>query len=60
MHVLDGSKPILVVSRADGGDWCFLCGDGDHDDASSVRAVVEKKVSTKLSTSPLGAFSEEV
>ena len=25
-HVVEGTRPVLYVTRAD-GDWCFLCGD---------------------------------
>jgi hypothetical protein len=39
VHVLENSKPVLLVSRADGGEWCFLCGDTNHNDVSSIRAV---------------------
>lgn len=38
IHVYDDSKPVLLVSRAD-GDWCFLCGDEHEDTASSYRVV---------------------
>ena len=37
-HVFDGSRPILLVSRAD-GDWCFLCGGFHQDNASDYRVV---------------------
>lgn len=29
VHVLDGHRPVLLVSRAD-DDWVYLCG-GEHD-----------------------------
>ena len=37
-HVFDHSRPVLLVSRAD-GDWCFLCG-GTHEDYASAYKVV--------------------
>jgi len=37
-HVLELSRPILLVSRAD-GDWCFLCGGNHTNDASEYRIV---------------------
>jgi hypothetical protein len=30
-HVLERSRPVLLVSRPD-GDWCLLCGEYDHGD----------------------------
>lgn len=38
IHVFDGSRPVLLVSRAD-GDWSFLCGGLHANDASSYRVV---------------------
>lgn len=38
VHVFDGVRPVLLVSRA-GGDWSFLCGDEHVDNASSYRVV---------------------
>lgn len=38
IHVFEGVKPVLLVSRPE-GDWCFLCGDEHPDDASSCRVV---------------------
>lgn len=38
IHVFERTKPILLVSRAD-GDWCFLCGTDHFDDASEFRIV---------------------
>jgi hypothetical protein len=38
IHVFEGSRPILLVSRAD-GDWCFLCGGNHANDASDYRVV---------------------
>lgn len=38
LHVFEGQRDVLLVSRPD-GDWCLLCG-GDHpDDPSSYRVV---------------------
>lgn len=37
-HVFDGSRPILLVSRAD-GDWCFLCGGFHEENASEYRVI---------------------
>jgi len=28
-HIFENTRPILLVSRAD-GDWQFLCGKADH------------------------------
>lgn len=33
-HVLDGHRPVLLVSR-DEGDWCFLCGGDDHEQSAT-------------------------
>lgn len=38
-HVFEGDRPVLYVTRADGGDWCFLCGDGHPPVAASYRVV---------------------
>lgn len=38
VHVFEGSRPVLLVSRPD-GDWCFLCGEGHPENASSYRVV---------------------
>lgn len=38
IHIFENSRPILLVSRAE-GDWCFLCGDVHEDDASNYRVV---------------------
>lgn len=38
VHVFDGTRPVLYVTRPD-GDWCALCGDDHPDDASSYRVV---------------------
>lgn len=38
IHVFDGSKSVLYVTRPD-GDWCALCGDDHPDDASYYRVV---------------------
>jgi hypothetical protein len=38
IHVFDGARPVLYVTRPD-GDWCFLCG-ADHPDAASSYRVV--------------------
>jgi hypothetical protein len=38
IHVFEKTKPVLLVSRAD-GDWAFLCGEGHEDDASNYRVV---------------------
>jgi hypothetical protein len=38
VHVFDRTRPVLLVSRAE-GDWCFLCGDMHPDDAASYRVV---------------------
>ena len=38
IHVFEASRPVLLVSRAD-GDWCFLCGDGHEDVAANYRVV---------------------
>jgi hypothetical protein len=35
--VLDGARPVLYVTRADGG-WQFLCGE-PHEDRGSIRVV---------------------
>jgi hypothetical protein len=37
-HVFEHSRPILLVSRAD-GDWCFLCGEEHPQDASAYKVV---------------------
>lgn len=37
-HVFNGSRPVLLVSRAD-GDWCFLCGSEHPQDASAYKVV---------------------
>jgi hypothetical protein len=37
-HVVDGTRPVLLVNRPD-GDWCFLCGKGDHIGLSSYCTV---------------------
>src|SRR5271169_6031078 len=39
IHVFENTRPVLLLSRADKGDWCFLCGDIHSQDASSYRAV---------------------
>jgi hypothetical protein len=37
-HVLENSRPVLLVSR-DGGDWQFLCGSNhDGDEPSLIHA----------------------
>jgi hypothetical protein len=36
--VFDRSRPVLLVSRAD-GEWCFLCGDSHEDDPSAYKVV---------------------
>lgn len=38
VHVFDGAKPVLYVTRPE-GDWCALCGDDHPDGASSYRVV---------------------
>lgn len=38
IHVFDGTKPVLYMTRPE-GDWCALCGDDHPDDASSYRVV---------------------
>ena len=38
IHVFEGSRPVLLVSRRD-GDWCFLCGDGHEDVADNYRVI---------------------
>jgi hypothetical protein len=38
VHVSDGLRPILLVTRA-GGPWCFLCGNVHPQDQSSYRVV---------------------
>lgn len=38
VHVFDGARPVLYVTRPD-GDWCFLCGE-DHPEAASQFRVV--------------------
>lgn len=39
IHVFEGCRPVLLVSRQD-GDWCFLCGGTDHaQSAESYRVV---------------------
>ena len=38
-HVLDESKPILMVSHDADGDWQFLCGDEGHTDAKEAKVV---------------------
>lgn len=38
IHVFEGVKPVLLVSRPE-GDWCFLCGEEHPDDPSSYRVV---------------------
>jgi hypothetical protein len=38
IHVFENTRPVLLVSRAD-GDWCFLCGQDHEDNASSYRVV---------------------
>ena len=38
LHVFDGSKPVLFVTRPE-GDWCALCGGEHPDDASQYRVV---------------------
>jgi hypothetical protein len=38
LHVFDASRPVLLVSRAD-GDWCYLCGDVHEDLAENYRVV---------------------
>ncbi len=37
-HVFDRSRPILLVSRAD-GDWSFLCGESHENSASEYKVV---------------------
>ena len=37
-HVYENSKPILLVSHDENGDWQFLCG-GDHDVNEEPRVV---------------------
>jgi hypothetical protein len=39
VHVLEKSAPILLVSRAGDGNWCFLCGEANHNDASTARVI---------------------
>lgn len=38
LHIFDGSRPVLLVSRAN-GDWCFLCGDVHEDIAANYRII---------------------
>lgn len=38
IHVFDGTRPVLYVTRPE-GDWCALCGDDHPDEASSYRVV---------------------
>ena len=38
MHIRDGERPVLWVSRPD-GDWCFLCGQSDHGGVESYCIV---------------------
>jgi SAM-dependent methyltransferase len=38
LHIFDASRPVLLVSRAD-GDWCFLCGDVHEDITDNYRVV---------------------
>lgn len=38
LHVFDGVKPVLYVTRPE-GDWCALCGDEHPEDASEYRVV---------------------
>jgi hypothetical protein len=38
VHVLDWSRPVLLVSRSD-GDWSFLCGAEHEDIAQNYRVV---------------------
>ena len=37
-HVFNDVRPVLYVCRAD-GDWQFLCGSGDHEDAPHLVGV---------------------
>lgn len=37
-HVFNRTRPVLLVSRAD-GDWSLLCGDIHTNDAASYRVV---------------------
>jgi len=38
IHVFEGMRPVLLVSRQ-GGSWCFVCG-GEHEDSASNYRVV--------------------
>lgn len=38
VHVFDGTRPVLLVSRA-ADDWSFLCGQEHDDDETSYRVV---------------------
>lgn len=38
VHVFNNERPVLLVTRPE-GDWCFLCGDGHEQTASSIRVV---------------------
>jgi hypothetical protein len=42
IHVFEGRRPVLLVSRPD-GDWCFLCGDTDHAQSAEAYRVVGMK-----------------
>jgi hypothetical protein len=38
VHVFDGSRPVLYVTRPD-GSWCFLGGDDHPDEGAAYRVV---------------------
>jgi hypothetical protein len=38
VHVFEGSRPVLYVTRP-GGDWCLLCGDDHPDEGAAYRVV---------------------
>ena len=37
-HVVDGQRPVLLVTRPD-GDWCLTCGDEHVQEAASFRVA---------------------
>ena len=38
VHVFEGERPVLLVTRPD-GDWCLLCGEDHENDASAYRVI---------------------
>lgn len=56
-HVWSGGRPIREVAHDAGGDWQFLCGEGEHADASeAVLVCLEHVVSRDPSVNELASM----